>query len=245
MGNRELTRPLVIAHRGGAGEGPENTRTAFARALGAGADGIECDVHLTADGVLVVHHDLAVATTPGGEAMPIASLTCETVTGCDLGWTHGPAFDGETAPTFDEVIDLVGTALLMVEMKRGPDDRVLGEALAARLARDPHLDRRIAASFATDALVAVKMGCPQIRRLGLVREAFDIEAQLAQELWGQGFLRDLIPGPEPDQARARGRQVWAWTVDASDQLSSLMAAGVEALITDVPEAIVHALDEQL
>ena len=242
VGPAGMTRPLVIAHRGGAGEGPENTRTAFARALAAGADGIECDVHLTADGVLVVHHDLAVVTAPQGDAISIASLTSEVVTRCDLSWTHGEGFEGETVPTLDDVIDLVGESLLMVEMKRGPDDRVLGEALAARFLRDPHLERRIAASFATDALVAVKMGCPDVRRLGLAREPFDFQSQLHHELWGQGFLRELVPGEGADWARSNGRQVWAWTVDAPDQIPPLVAAGVDALITDAPRAILRALD---
>lgn len=239
-----MTRPLVIAHRGGAGEGPENTRTAMTRALSAGADGIECDVHLTADDVLVVHHDPDIATAPGAERVPIASLASAVVKQCDLGWTHGGAFDGETVPTLDEVIAIAGSSTLMVEMKRGPDDRVLGEAVADRLLRDPHLERRVAASFATDALVAVRMGCPDVRRLGLAREAFDLEAQSVHELWGQGVLRDLIPGQALDQARRLGRQLWAWTVDHPDQIPSLLAAGVDALITDVPAAVVRTLDER-
>lgn len=50
-------RPLVFAHRGGAKLGPENTMPAFARGLEAGADGVECDVRQSADGVPVVIHD--------------------------------------------------------------------------------------------------------------------------------------------------------------------------------------------
>ena len=67
------------------------------------------------------------------------------------------------------------SAPLMIEMKRGPDDRRLGEAVAQRLTRDPLRDQRIAASFATDALVAVRLGCPEVRRLGISRERFDLE----------------------------------------------------------------------
>src|SRR5205085_3357808 len=53
----ESSRPLVFAHRGGSKIGPENTMTAFDRGLAAGADGLELDVHLSRDGIVVVHHD--------------------------------------------------------------------------------------------------------------------------------------------------------------------------------------------
>ena len=52
-----MRTPLHVAHRGGAGLWPENTMAAFTRAIAAGADGIELDIHLTRDGKLVVHHD--------------------------------------------------------------------------------------------------------------------------------------------------------------------------------------------
>ena len=51
------SRPRVFAHRGGCALGPENTIAAFDRGLAAGADGLELDVRLSADGVVVVCHD--------------------------------------------------------------------------------------------------------------------------------------------------------------------------------------------
>src|SRR5258708_488390 len=59
-------RPLVFAHRGGSALAPENTMPAFANGLSLGADGIELDVHLSRDGVAVVHHDAAVDRTTTG-----------------------------------------------------------------------------------------------------------------------------------------------------------------------------------
>jgi len=52
-----LERPLVFAHRGGSKLAPENTMAAFDAGMAAGADGFELDVHLSRDGVVVVHHD--------------------------------------------------------------------------------------------------------------------------------------------------------------------------------------------
>ena len=52
-----LKRPLVYAHRGGAALRPENTIAAFDEGVALGSDGLELDVHLSRDGVVVVHHD--------------------------------------------------------------------------------------------------------------------------------------------------------------------------------------------
>ena len=69
-------RPLVFAHRGGSALAPENTIAAFDNGLALGADGLEVDVHLSRDGVVVVHHDrLLDRTTPLGG--PIAERTAE------------------------------------------------------------------------------------------------------------------------------------------------------------------------
>src|SRR6478672_4546628 len=59
-------RPQVFAHRGGCALGPENTIAAFDLGMASGADGLELDVHLSADGVVVVHHDETLARTTNG-----------------------------------------------------------------------------------------------------------------------------------------------------------------------------------
>src|SRR6478672_583353 len=68
------TRPLVFAHRGGSKLAPENTMTAFDAGMAAGADGLELDVHLSRDGVVVVHHDRLLDRTTRGSG-PLAQRT--------------------------------------------------------------------------------------------------------------------------------------------------------------------------
>ena len=160
-------KALIIGHRGGAGEGPQNTMTAFERALRARADGIECDVHLSGDGILVVHHDPEIAPAPGADPVPIAELTAAEIRGADLLWTHGEEFEGQQVPLLDEVIEVANAApdaWLMVEMKRGPDDVALGDAVARRLAKVGRLERLIAASFSKRALAAVAARAPDLAR---------------------------------------------------------------------------------
>lgn len=122
-----LGRPLKIAHRGGTGLWPENTMGAFDRAIADGAEGIELDVHLSKDGVPVVHHDEAlkpaIARRPDGTwlAKPtplIKDLTFEELQAYDIGRLRPGAgysarypdqtpLDGERIPSLEAVIDLV------------------------------------------------------------------------------------------------------------------------------------------
>lgn len=118
---------LQIAHRGGAGLWPENTMAAFRRAIAAGADGIELDVHLTKDGKLVVHHDESlkpsIARGPDGEWLTrptplLKALTYDELRAYDVGrlrpgagysarYPEQTGFDGERVPLLADVYRLV------------------------------------------------------------------------------------------------------------------------------------------
>src|SRR5512138_1136096 len=78
-------RPAVFAHRGGSALAPENTMAAFERGLALGADGIELDVHLSRDGVVVVHHDASVDRTTNC-AGSVADLTADELARLDAGY---------------------------------------------------------------------------------------------------------------------------------------------------------------
>jgi glycerophosphoryl diester phosphodiesterase len=114
------SRPLVFAHRGGCALGPENTYAAFERGTATGADGLEMDVHLSADGVLVVHHDDTLDRTTNGSG-PIAARSAAELARLDAG-------DGAGIPTFRDVLRRHGGVRIIVEMK--VNSVAMGEALA-------------------------------------------------------------------------------------------------------------------
>src|SRR4029079_7207822 len=90
-------RPQVFAHRGGAALRPENTLLAFDHGLSLGADGLEFDVHLSRDGVVVVHHDTTLERTTNGRG-PMAALTADELARLDAGWHFSPPSPDEHLP---------------------------------------------------------------------------------------------------------------------------------------------------
>ena len=93
----------VVAHRGNSAVAPQNTLAAFEAAWRAGADCVEMDVQLTADGrVVVIHDDTVDATTDGTGA--VSSYTLAEIRSLDAGAWFSPAYAGQRVPTFDEVV---------------------------------------------------------------------------------------------------------------------------------------------
>jgi len=140
-------RLSVIGHRGAAGLAPENTLSAIRRALEIGVDAIELDVHVSADNVVIVHHDLTlkpeITRTPDGEwlsvwkGLPIKDLTLSKLKSYDVGrlkpytsysnrYPHQQPSDGERIPTLQEVISLLKSlndvkTQLWIEIKTTPE----------------------------------------------------------------------------------------------------------------------------
>src|SRR5688500_13960935 len=114
---------LIYAHRGGSAIHPENTLRAFRHALASGVDGIELDVHATADGVPVVTHDRDVGRTTDGSGY-VDQIPLVRLESFDAG-------DGERVPTLAEVLGLVGDAAhLDIEIKGIGVERAVLDVLA-------------------------------------------------------------------------------------------------------------------
>lgn len=189
----------------------ENTLTSFALALEAGADGIELDVHVSADGVVVVQHD-PVLTSP---RVPLAELTAEELA------PHGVA-------TLDEVCMLVGRrAALYVEAKAAHSAAAIVECLTA------HDVRAAVHSFDHRVVDGVRALAPMIPVGLLISEEADvaalIRAHAARDLWPAVHLVDakLV-----ETAHAVGSRVIAWTANDVADARRLQLLGVDGLCTD-------------
>ena len=223
---------LMYAHRGLSGQYPENTMLAFRQALTAGVDGIELDVHVTADRVPVVIHDRDVGRTTNGlgvvDAIPLATLQT-----LDAG-------QGERVPTLAEVLDLVSNqAHLDIEIK----GRAIEPLVLATLADYPAA-RWAISSFDWDIL-------REIRRLSATAELWPLAERVDDALFavvaGLGSPAiSLYHGAYTSESAAAlrdgGVRAVIWTVNDGAEADRVRGLGAYALCTDVPEQIIVASD---
>src|SRR5438034_7470028 len=144
-----LRRPLRIAHRGASARAPENTLAAFTEAVRLGANAIELDVHLTADGVPVVIHDATVERTTNGRG-EVAAMTSKDLRRLDAGAWFSSRFRGERIPTLEESLEFArGRCALNIEIKEPGGGRGRGHRARGAGASDPGaLPRAVASALA-------------------------------------------------------------------------------------------------
>jgi glycerophosphoryl diester phosphodiesterase len=213
----------IIAHRGASRERPENTVAAFVRAAELGADGIELDVHLSADEVLMVHHDAVPHASPSRAlaGFEIRTLTAEELRAFRVG--------GQPIPTLAEVIDAVGGSLTIYCELKGPGTAPAAVKLLA--SRGP-----AAAVHAFDhrQVAEARRLAPQLAR-GVLEASYhivqtDTMASVdARDLWQAA---ELIDRAMVDAVHARGGRVIAWTVDDPEVMLRLAAIKVDGLCTN-------------
>ena len=236
-----LPDPLVIAHRGASAIAPENTASSIREAIRLGAKVIEFDVRVTSDGELVLFHDKEldrVAGRPG----TIEASDWEAVQTFDVGtWFTGGKFAGEKVLRFDDAIQLCldGGATPLIEHKTGS-----AEAYAAVIENLAVGDKVIVQSFDWDFLADFQKAMPGvlIGALGskeLTSDHLNDLKTLSPDWVGWNFndLKDSdIPG-----LHALGATVVLWTVNDPDIAISRVAAGVDGIITDVPDLVIEVL----
>lgn len=208
---------LVIGHRGAPSRAPENTIASFRAALEIGVDGLELDVHLSADGHLVVIHDANLKRTTNGQGL-VHEHTLAQLKQLDAGTWFGPAFVGERIPTFDEVLDLVAKRVpLQVEIK-GATEGVTEATLAALDARGL-LDTVMMTSFQLDRLPRVRELAPKV--------------QIGALVWGRARTPDRTPMSPAEcveatkKAKADVMLLWHECFD-EPRVSAARAAGLLA-----------------
>lgn len=244
-------RPLALAHRGHSSAFPENTMAAFRAAVEAGVDAIESDVHLTADGHLVMLHDEALERTTTGHG-PVAERTLEEVLTLDAWGRFGEPFRGERVPTLEQLLDLAEEAgiVLVIEVKGSDHARSLAIAHATgdRLAERGLLGRHLLSSFDQVALGAVRERHPMLDvapdRLperghlppeAVVAQARAIGARVMQVLHGE-VTEGLV-----EALHAADVALWSWTVNTPEEIERSRSMGCDGLMGDDAHALMAAL----
>ena len=254
-----LPRPLVYAHRGGAALRPENTLAAFDHGIALGADGLELDVHLSRDGVVVVHHDAALDRTTdargairGRSAAELAAIDA----GHRFAAADGVAFpfrgQGLRIPTLREVLERYPGAQLIIEMKCPEPE--LAHRVIDDLRATGSVERTALGSFYHRVLRAARAYEPSIRT-GAAREETRWALYRSWVGWplGRTAYREfqvpersgrttiVSPGFVAHAHRA-GLAVKVWTVDERQDIERLLDWGVDAIISDRPDVAVEAVN---
>jgi glycerophosphoryl diester phosphodiesterase len=227
-------RPLVFAHRGGSALAPENTMAAFDNGLRVGADGLELDVRLARDGVVVVHHDrlLDRTTTLRG---PVAARTADELARADV-------------PRLSAVLDRHRDCRVIVELKVNSTE--LARAAVDVVRRAGAVDRVCFGSFGRGVLRAVRRLEPAVAT-SAAREEVRWALYRSWCRWPVarvGYSGYQVPecagttrvvSPRfVRYAHGAGLGVQVWTVDTEDDARRMLDWGVDALITDRPDVIV-------
>jgi glycerophosphoryl diester phosphodiesterase len=256
----------VVAHRGASSDVPEHTLAAYVRALDEGADGLECDVRLTADGHLVCVHDRRIDRTSDGRGV-VSVMTLEDLHRRDFGGWHSADASSDDEPDLDEDRRRVLTLERLLELVVD-SDREVGLAIETK-----HPTRY--AGLVEERTVEL------LRRFGLARPRSENDTRIRVMSFSQLSMRRIramapglptvflmqnvplrlrdgslpfgsrIAGPSVSVVRAHpsyvervhrhGGRVHVWTVDEPDDVDLCRDLGVEAIITNKPAAALERL----
>ncbi|HEY9722675.1 MAG TPA: glycerophosphodiester phosphodiesterase family protein [Oscillatoriaceae cyanobacterium] len=239
-----LGRPLVMGHRGAMGHRPENTMASFQLAREMGADAVECDVHLSKDGHLIVMHDETVDRTTSGHGA-IAALTLEEIKRLDAGSKFAPEFAGESVPTLEELLVWAKDKLpVVIELKLGKDAVRIAEACITLVERLGMGAQVAFISFDHFVPREIKKRQPhwQVGILYVGRLVDPVGAA------GAALANGMLPQWQfltPDLVEAAHRErlwVGVWSPNTEPELRYAIANGADMIGTNYPDRLVAILE---
>jgi glycerophosphoryl diester phosphodiesterase len=248
-------RPLLIAHRGGAGLWPENTMYAFKKAVELGVDALEMDVHSTADGELIVIHDTTLDRTTNGKGS-ISSLKYAELQKLDAGynWTNdnGRTFpfrgQGIVIPRLEEVFLAFPEMKFNIEIK--PRDSSLAKPLCQLIHKHGMSNRVLIASFSDEAISSFRKECGDVATSGSATETlkfFTLNRLYLDAVYSPDAYALQVPEKKGNQevvtksfleaAHSRNLAVYAWTINDVETAKRMLALGVDGILTDYPDRL--------
>ena len=246
----------IIAHRGASGTAPENTLPAFRLAWELAADGIELDVRLSADGVVMVHHDASTQRCSGVD-LTVEETDCRRLQQLDVGAWRGPQYAGVTIPTLQDVLAEVPTGKrVLIEIKSGLTIvPALQQVLKQHIPQQP-TDLGLI-SFHLEVLESCRMALPEVPCYPIfsTQDPDNRADKHSIPAWMDYVQQHGFAGLDPDcqditaefaaAMRAADLELLTWTVNDPVQAATLAEYGVAAITTDWPGRIRDALAANL
>ncbi len=243
-----LPQPIIFAHRGASAHAPENTLAAFDLALAQGADAIELDAKLSADGQVVVIHDPTVDRTTGAHGR-VKDMKLAELRALDAGGFFSAKFGTEKIPMLEEVFEALGRkTLINVELTNYNSPRDCLVESACMLVKKFNLQKRVMfSSFFAFNLAKARSYLPEVP-CGL------LALPGLPGAWARSFgfafgdyaalhpnVKDATP-QQPQRARRLNRRVHVWTVNAEADMIRLFGWGVDGIFTDDPQLALRVRD---
>ncbi|HYC21424.1 MAG TPA: glycerophosphodiester phosphodiesterase [Candidatus Bathyarchaeia archaeon] len=244
-------RPRLFAHRGAAGEAPENTLVAFAAGIAAGADRLELDVHATRDGEVVVIHDATLERTTDGTG-DVKSLLLAELQRLDAGYRFTDAAGrhpyrgrGIRVPTLAELLAEFPEVPLNIEIKQ--DDPPIEAAVLAVLDRFGARSRTLLAAEEASIMARIRAATQDVVTSFSAHEVAELvgrhrvgdfdgyrPAGIALQIPPSFGDVELITAETVETAHRLGLEVHAWTINEESEMESLLALGVDGIMSDFP-----------
>ncbi|MBK9207624.1 MAG: glycerophosphodiester phosphodiesterase [Anaerolineales bacterium] len=239
---------VIFAHRGDLAHAPENTLPSFQQALQKGADGVELDAKLTADGHVIVIHDPTLDRTTDGKGR-VAASTLEVIRKLDAGTWFNEKFAGTKVPLLEEVFETVGRdKMINIELTNyaSPRDGLVLK-VSELIKRHNNQSQILFSSLFPSNLKIAAQTLPAVPR-GLLAMPGLVG------LWARSFgfmfgdyqaLHPHISNASREQvqrAHRLKRRVHVWTANTPEEIVRLKGWGVDGIFTDDPQTAVRALE---
>jgi glycerophosphoryl diester phosphodiesterase len=224
---------LKIGHRGAKGYEPENTLVSFQKALNMQVDGIELDVHLSADGELIVIHDETIDRTTNRKGF-VNALSLHELNAFRINGTH-------KIPTLKEVFDLVNqNCFINIELKSyGAADKVVSLIEKYVTKKGWKYDRFLVSSFDWNALQQIRFLSDEIPIGVLTETNLDLALAFAKFIKAKSIHPHfhLLTKENTAKMQEKGLQVFPWTINEVEDIQKIKTFNVNGIITDFPNRI--------
>ncbi|MCI0609944.1 MAG: glycerophosphodiester phosphodiesterase, partial [Anaerolineae bacterium] len=244
-----LPRTAIFAHRGASAHAPENTLAAFEMALAENADGIELDVKLSADGHVVVIHDMTIDRTTGAHGR-VRDLSLADLRALGAGSFFSEKFQSEKIPTLEEVFETFGKrTFINVELTNynSPRDHLV-ESVCMLVKKFSLQERVMFSSYFGSNLSKARAYLPEVPR-GLLALPGLLGAWARSFGFAFGKYQALHPNikdathQQVQRVHRLKRRIHVWTVNAAEDMRRLYNWGVDAIFTDDPALAVQVREE--
>lgn len=239
---------IIQAHRGASKQAPENTMSAFIKAIELGADGIELDVRFTSDRKLVVIHDATVDRTSNGRG-EVKNMTLNELLELDFGAWFASTYKNEKIVTLNEVLEMIcghsWQGLINIEIKgAGSNDYdEINNVIPALLRQYRLIKKTIISSFNHNCLINLKRNCAEIITGLLYSEDISDPVEYA-ELTGADAIHPNYRYIDTNKIMGchnKGIMVNPWTIDSINDMMNIASMGADSIITNYPDIAMSVL----